>query len=226
MTQIRRRALISAAGLGAVATLFACSGPGGPRTPGPARTEGTPDMTSSPQPSTGTRTLLAHFSRPGWNYWEGGRRDLEIGNTTVVAQMIAERTGCDVYEIRAADPYPEAYDPTVARNVQEQDADARPEIDGELPDLSAYDTVLLGSPVWNVRAPMIMSTFIEGVDLGGKRVLPFVTYAVSGMAGIDQDYRDALPDSEVTEGLAVRGEDARDAAPEIEAWLEAVGLRL
>ncbi|WP_129658300.1 flavodoxin [Rothia uropygialis] len=181
-------------------------------------------MTPAREPTTGSQTLLVYFSRPGENYWEGGRRDLDVGNTKVIAQNIRDRIDCDAFEILAADPYPAAYDPTVARNVREQDADARPAIDGELPDLTGYSTVLLGSPVWNSRTPMIMSTFIEAVDLAEKRVLPFVTYAVSGMAGIDQDYRDALPASNVANGLAIRGEEASDAADAVDAWVRSNGL--
>ncbi len=183
-------------------------------------------MTPGQQPSKRSKTLLVHFSRAGENYWEGGRRELVVGNTKRLAQLISQRITCGVYEITEADPYPTAYDPTVQRNVREQNTDARPAIAGQLPDVSGYDTVLLGSPVWNVRAPMIMSTFIERVDLTGKRVLPFVTYAVSGMAGIDKMYRDALRASEVREGLAVRGEDV-DAAgtpAAVEAWLRSNNL--
>ncbi|MEU6658899.1 flavodoxin [Streptomyces sp. NPDC046821] len=183
-------------------------------------------MIPSSEPSSGAKTLLVYFSRSGENYWEGGRRELEVGNTKRPAQLIAARISCDVYEITAADPYSRAYDPTFQRNVRERNANARPAIRGELPGLSGYSTVLLGSPVWNVRAPMIMSTFIERVGLAGKRVLPFVTYAVSGMAGVDQSYRDALRASDVRNGLAVRGEDvdAPRAAGDVEAWLRANAL--
>jgi FMN-dependent NADH-azoreductase len=87
-----------------------------------------------------------------------------------------------------------------------------------------YDTVLIGSPVWNVRAPMIMSTFIDNVDLNGKTVLPFVTYAVSGMAGIDQNYRDALPESTVHPGLAIRGETVDNASGNLDTWLRTNSL--
>jgi len=220
MIELTRRAFLGTAALGAVAAVASCASQDRQQRPSTApTTEGTPDMTTSPEPSSGSKALLVYFSRAGENYWEGGRRDLTVGNTKVIAQMIAERISCDVFEIRATDPYPEAYDPTVARNLREENADARPGIDGELPDLSGYDTVLLGSPVWNVRAPMIMSTFIEAVDLAGKRILPFVTYAVSGMAGVDRNYRDALPDSDVADGLAVRGEEARDAAGPVQTWL-------
>jgi hypothetical protein len=48
--------------------------------------------------------------------------------------------------------------------------------------------VLLGSPIWNVRAPMIMTTFVEGHDFTAKTVLPFVTYAVSGLGSVQRDY--------------------------------------
>lgn len=166
-------------------------------------------------------TLLVYFSRPGENYWNGGRRTLAVGNTKRLAQMIAQRIACDTYEIVAADTYPAAYDPTVQRNVREQNADDRPDIDGQLPNLSSYSRVLVGSPVWNVRTPMILSTFIESVDLEGKTILPFVTYAVSGMAGVDEDCRSALPRSTVVDGLAVQGEEVDDAGSELDEWLRA-----
>ncbi|GAB3256007.1 flavodoxin [Kineosporia babensis] len=129
-----------------------------------------------------------------------------------------------MYRIEAADPYPEAYEPTVQRNSQEQDEDARPEIAEALPEVSGYDAVLIGSPVWGTRAPMIMQTFIESVGLDGRSIFPFVTYAVSGMSGIDSDYREALPGAQVNDGLAVRGETVADAAGEVEDWLTGIGL--
>lgn len=181
-------------------------------------------MTTSPGPSARPSVLLVFFSQPGENYWEGGRRYLDVGNTKLLAKMIAERIDCDTFEIKATDPYPDAYDSTVERHQQEQNEDTRPPIQGELPDMGGYDTVLLGSPVWNMRAPMIMSTFIESVELAGKTVLPFVTYAISGMSGIDADYRAALPDTDVVEGLAVRGEDTEDSSDDVEAWLRASDL--
>ncbi|SKC42333.1 flavodoxin [Krasilnikoviella flava] len=214
-----RRALLRAGLAGAAVLTAACASP---ETSSPDRS-----VASTPETSEGrtpANVLLVYFSRAGENYYQGGRRDLEVGNTAVLAGMIADRIGCDVVEIEAADPYPEAYDPTVERNRREQQADARPEIAGELPDVSGYDVVLLGSPVWNVRAPMIMSRLVESVDLRGKTVLPFVTYAVSGLAGIDEDYRDALRGSDVGTGLAVRGEDVADAGAELDAWLAGTGL--
>ena len=48
-----------------------------------------------------------------------------------------------------------------------------------------YDTVLIGSPIWNVRPPMIMTTFAESHDFTGKQVYPFVTHAVSGLGSTE-----------------------------------------
>jgi hypothetical protein len=66
---------------------------------------------------------------------------------------------------------------------------------------------------------MIMSTFAEGVDLSGKTVLPFVTYAVSGMGAVEDEYRNSLPGADVGVGPAVRGETVADAGPRLHDWL-------
>ncbi|WP_233549891.1 flavodoxin [Cellulomonas rhizosphaerae] len=176
--------------------------------------------TSTPRP----QVLLVYFSRAGENYWEGGRRDLEVGNTERLATMIAGRTGCDVYRIEASDPYSDDYDDTVARNVREQDTNARPGIAGELPNISTYDVVILASPIWNVRPPMIMSTFAESVPLGDTTVLPVTTHAMSGLGRSVEVYSDLAPDATIGEGLAVRGEDVDDAGPELDRWLSSVEL--
>lgn len=188
-------------------------------------------MPPSPAPSSTPsarqdRVLLASFSRAGENYWDGGRRDLDTGNTEVLAGLMADRIRCDVFRIEAAEPYPDRYDPTVARNVAEQDADARPAIAGAVPDLTDDDTVLLGSPIWNVQPPMILATFAEAVDLTGRSLRPFVTYAVSGLGSTGRFYRELRNGAVLGEGLAVRGEDVRGApaGDAVDQWLRAAGL--
>lgn len=150
-------------------------------------------------------TLLVYFSRPGENYWYGERRELEVGNTQVLATMITDRIACDTYRIEAADPYPANYGQTVARNVLEQDQDARPAIASTLPDVTGYDTVILASPIWNVRPPMIMSTFVESVPLEGKRVLPVTTHAMSGLGRSIEIYTELASGAMIGDGLAVQG---------------------
>ena len=134
--------------------------------------------------------------------------------------MIADRLGCDVHGIEAADPYSDDYDDTVQRNVREQNADTRPGIANPLDSIDRYDTILLASPIWNLRAPMIMSTFAERYDFSGKTVLPVTTYAMSGLGNTAEDYAPVCRGARIGSGLAVRGEEARSGgARAVDAWL-------
>src|SRR5699024_5132622 len=135
-----------------------CSGPTS-STPSPEQ----PRTATAPAPGSDRtpRALLAFFSRPGENYHYGGRRNLEVGNTEVVARLIAGRLDTDTYRVEAAEPYPFSYDDTVERNRREQQHDARPALATPPPALDGYDVVLLGSPIWNVGAPMIMHTLLD-----------------------------------------------------------------
>ena len=180
-----------------------------------------PSASSASGPS---KVLVAYFSRAGENYYYGGRTNLEVGNTEVVAEMISSSVTVDTYRIDAAEPYQASYEATVERNVREQNDEARPAIVGGLPAVDTYDTVLLGSPIWNVQAPMIMRTFVENVDLSGKTIFPFVTYAVSGLGNTMDDYTRLCPQSTIGEGLAIRGEEVRDARADVQAWLRSIGL--
>lgn len=177
-------------------------------------------------PDSNNRILLAYFSRAGENYWNGGRRYLDVGNTEVLASLIRDRIDCDVYRIEAANPYSDRYDPTVQRNVREQNSDARPGIANPVPDLAGYDTLLLGSPIWNVQPPMIMATFVEAVELQGKNLRPFVTHAGSGLGTTASFYRDRNTGARLGDGLAVRGEQVggSDTGTQVDRWLQAAGL--
>jgi flavodoxin len=189
-----------------------------------------PTGRDTPMPDTTERTgdrriLIAYYSRAGENYYYGGRRNLEVGNTEVLAGMIRQLLACDVYRIEAADPYSDDYDVTVERNVREQDDNARPGIANPRTSISDYDTVLVGSPIWNNRAPMIMSTFMESFDFSGKTLYPFVTYAVSGLGSTERDYAALAPRATIGEGLAARGEEVQSAQSQAEEWLRRIRLR-
>ncbi|MFD3306810.1 flavodoxin [Streptomyces sp. NPDC058694] len=174
-------------------------------------------------PSPRKRVLLAYFSRPGENYFNGGRTRLRIGNTEVLARMIREHIECDVHRIEPVAPYSDDYDETVARNVREQNADARPAIADPLSSIDRYNVVLLGSPIWNVRAPMIMSTFAEKHDFRGKTVHPVTTHAMSGLGTTRRDYAAVCPGATIGEGLAIRGEEVGKADAEVRSWLRRIG---
>ena len=109
--------------------------------------------------------------------------------------------------------------------MREQDADARPAIANPLRVDRRYDTILLASPIWNVRAPMIMTTFAERYDFSGKTVHPVTTHAMSGLGTTPEDYARSCRGARIGRGLAVRGEKARSAGADVDAWLRRTGLR-
>lgn len=196
-----------------------------PGNPGPAAPSADTGPSSPPAGGSGPSVLVAYFSRPGENYHYGGRRDLSVGNTEVLARIIAQQVPCDVHRIEAAEPYARSYDDTVARNVREQDADARPGIANPLASVRDYDVVLLGSPIWNVRPPMIMRTFAESLDLTGTTVHPFTTHAMSGLGTTEREYASACRGAIIGEGLAVKGEEVAEAARAVTAWLGRINLQ-
>lgn len=138
--------------------------------------------------------------------------------------MVADRIACDVHRIEPVDPYPHEYEQTVELNRREQREAARPAIANRLRSLAGYDVVLLASPVWNSSAPMIMWTFAERLDFAGTRVHPITTHTVSGLGSVPDDYEYACRGATLGEGLAVRGEEVRDAGAAVDSWLQRTGL--
>ena len=171
----------------------------------------------------GSRALVVYFSRTGEQYRVGV---IEKGNTAKVAEEIAEQTGADVFEVLPAeDNYPTAYEELTDYAKREQNENARPAYAGDVPELSGYDTVFIGAPVWWGDRPMIMYTFFEkNADaLAGKTLYPFSTHEGSGLSGFDRKLASALAESTVGEGMAITGSDAQNdpdkVRSEVEIWL-------
>ena len=178
----------------------------------------TPETTPEPDPSSsepeqteeGERTLVVYFSA--------------TGNTKAVAEKIAELTGADIYEIVPAEPYTADdldYNVSDCRaNREMNDASARPAIGGDSIDVSGYDTVMIGYPIWWGTMPRIINTFLDTYDLFGKVILPFCTSGGSGVSQSVSDIRSAEPDADVRAGLRAR--NAQDSG--IESWLNENGI--
>jgi len=158
----------------------------------------------------GSRILVVYFSRTGEQYTVGV---IEHGNTAIVAEMIADETGADLFEVLPEDDhYPMTYAELTDVAKKEQNEKARPAYSGEVPDLSQYDTVFIGAPVWWGDWPMIMYTFFEENEeaLSGKTLVPFSTHEGSGLSGFDRKLSSAIPEGTVVKGLAVRGNDCQN----------------
>ncbi len=172
----------------------------------------------------GGDTLIAYFSRAGENYEVGV---VDKGNTRIIAEMIAEETGADLFEIQAKTPYPDTYDECTDVAKQEQDDNVRPKIVDPPESLDGYDTVFIGYPIWWGDLPMAVYTFLESYDFSGKTVIPFCTHGGSGLAGTEGSIEDACPGATVLDGLAIRGSTAQNEQEEAKAdvleWLDGLG---
>ena len=177
---------------------------------------------------TGSDVLVVYFSRTGEQYNVG---EIDKGNTAIVAEMIADETGADAFEILPEeDYYPYTYAELTDVAKQEQKENARPAYAGAVPDLEQYTTIFIGAPVWWGDWPMIMYTFFEeNADaLSGKTLIPFSTHEGSGLSGFDSKLSSACPDSTVGEGLAIKGSDAQneqdDVKDTVNEWLSELGF--
>lgn len=174
------------------------------------------------------KTLVVYFSRTGEQYSVGV---IDKGNTAIVAEMITEKTGADLWEvIPAEDNYPtDSYNELTDIAKKEQDDNERPAYAGEVPDLSQYSTIFIGAPVWWGDWPMIMYTFFDNNQegLAGKTLIPFSTHEGSGLSGFDSKLSSACPDSTVGEGLAIRGNDCQNnqesVRDSVNEWLTGLG---
>ena len=170
--------------------------------------------------------LVVYFSRTGEQYTVGV---IDKGNTSIVAEMIAEKTGADLFEVLPKeDYYPYTYKELADLAKKEQNEKARPACKSDLPDLSSYSTIFIGAPVWWGDWPMIMYTVFENNDFSGKTLIPFSTHEGSGLSGFDKKLQSSCPDAKVLKGLAVRGNDAQNNQEKVNesvsSWLKELGF--
>ena len=138
------------------------------------------------------------------------------GTTARVARKIADATGADLYEIRPAQPYTEAdldwTDKKSRSTVEMNDRSCRPAMAEPVPDMSQYDTILVGFPIWWYVEPRIVDTFLDSCDLSGKTVIPFATSGGSGIDRAESNLRSNYPRANWGGGRLLNGGDAAEWA--------------
>ena len=141
------------------------------------------------------------------------------------ARTIADALDADVFEVVPEIPYSEAdlaYYTNCRADREQADSSARPAISAWPESMEQYSTVFIGYPIWHGQAPKILYTLVEGIDLGGKTVIPFCTSASSG-AGSSAKNLQAVSAGEA-EWLDVTRIDNRSTAEDIRAWALSLGL--
>jgi flavodoxin len=169
--------------------------------------------------------LIAYFSRAGNNYVSGKIVNLPVGNTEVVAKMIQGMTKGDLFHIEAVHAYPGDYTETTELAQQELRVNARPMLTSHWESIASYDMIFLGYPNWYGTMPMPVFTFLEEYDFSKKTIAPFCTHEGSGMGRSVEDIRKMCPQSNVRDGLAIRGSEVENAQDPVAGWLRELGLK-
>lgn len=183
-----------------------------------------------------SRTLIVYFSRWGNTEYPADvdatssasiviDQKQQYGTTEYMARMIQEQTGGEIHLIETVEPYSADFQEVVDDNHAEMDQDALPELkDSEL-DMSVYDTIFIGYPIWATDAPRAIFSFLTEYDLSGKTVIPFCTHDGYGSGESFENIATEIPDaSSVLEGLAIESADVPEAESTVTQWLENIGV--
>ncbi|EER61022.1 twin-arginine translocation pathway signal [Acidovorax delafieldii 2AN] len=161
---------------------------------------------SHAQPST-SKVLVAYFSR--------------TGNTRVIARQIQRARNADLFEILPVTPYPEDYEQTVAQSQRERDSNFEPALQDRVTNISHYDTVFLGFPIWSQTAPPVIRSFLSAHDLTGKTLIPFITHGGYGLGNSLSVVARHAPGARVADkALSMEADQERRTLDQVTKWLQ------
>ena len=180
------------------------------------------NMTANSQENTNNmkKSIVIFFSHAGDNYAVG---NIEVGNTKIVADYISEISGADQFEIVTHKYDGMAYNPLIKLAQEEANKGELPPYEGSAPDLTPYDTIFIGGPVWWGTYPQVMFTLFKDINIDGKTVIPFTTHEGSGLASCVSDVKKAFPKANVTGAFSIYGHEVRTSRAKVEKWLKGLG---
>ncbi len=168
------------------------------------------------------KCLIAYFSRSGNNNVSGKIVNLQVGNTKLLASMIRERTGGDLFSIDTVQSYPKDYSATVNIAKKELNGNTRPELASRVENMESYNVVFLGYPNWLGTMPMPVFTFLEEYDFSGKTIVPFCTHGGGGMGRSEDDIAKLCPEAKLLKGFSIQGSRVSAAKKDVKDWLESI----
>ena len=157
------------------------------------------------------RILVAYFSRSG--------------NTRLVARQIRRGVNADLFEIAPAAEYPEDYETLVRQAQDETERGYRPPLRDSAPDLGAYDTILLGFPIWGMTAPPLIRSFLAAHDLVGKTLVPFITHGGYGRGQSLKVLAEHAPRARLRNGFVMQADQERQTLAQVTKWLGAASFK-
>ncbi len=157
-----------------------------------------------------SKTLVAYFSASG--------------TTAYAAKELAQAAGADLYEIKPAVPYTKAdlnwMDKKSRSSMEMNDKSSRPALADKDANIPAYDTILLGFPIWWYVAPTIINSFLESYDFSGKKIVLFATSGGSGFGKAVAGLKPSVAaDTTIVEGKLLNG---AQTAASLKSWVSSI----
>ena len=165
------------------------------------------------------KTAIVYYSRRGGNWFDGNVVQLEVGNTELLSSYLKEVTGGDLFSLQMKHPYSDDYDICVNEAKEDQINHVLPEL-REIPDLSIYDEIYLGYPIFWEDLPQPVISFLSSVDLSGKRIYPFSTHEGSGLGASVSHIKELQPQAEDLSPLPFPGSLVKKGYNRIKNWVE------
>lgn len=162
--------------------------------------------------------IIVYFSRNGENYVSGAIRDLKVGNTEIIAEMLHNLTGAELFKLEPMQEYAWDYNECIAQAQTDQRRDAHPKLKAYPKHMNEFDTVYLGFPNYWGTIPMCIFTFLEHFDFSGKTIKPFCTHEGSGFGNSISDIQRLCPTAEIRPGFEVRGAQVAKAEKNLKKW--------
>ena len=142
------------------------------------------------------------------------------GNTKLIAQKIQQITNADIFEIKTVKPYPSNYQEVVEQAAKEKQTDFRPEIQSTEANISQYDIIFLGTPVWWYTMAPPVKTFMSKNKFDGKIIMPFCTHGGGGAAATFGDMQTLAPKAKILKGMEIYERGNLNTSSEITKWIE------
>lgn len=164
------------------------------------------------------KNLIIYYSRKGENYWNGSIKNIEKGNTEIVAEFIQKAVGGDLFEIDTVKTYAKDYYACIEEAKQELNSKERPELKEYLDSIEEYDNIFIAGPCWWGTYPMAVFSQLEKLDFTGKKVMAVMTHEGSGLGSCERDLKKYCKGATFGNGLAVHGADASKSENAVASW--------
>ncbi|WP_177217091.1 flavodoxin [Pedobacter insulae] len=151
------------------------------------------------------KTLIIYFSHSG--------------NTKQIAEWVQGKINTGIVLIEPEIPYPSGYQQTIDEMSRQNKGKILPSFKKVDVNIQDYDTIFFGYPVWDMRLPPVVRTFLRDNDFSGKTILPFNSHAGYGTGKSVSEIKEFAPKAKVADAFSIKDSNVKDAKKEVERWI-------